>query len=52
MEIHWQILISKNFKITLKNNNLVTLNLYKKKTSYGIIDLKKKVLRFSEKKKK
>ena len=42
----------KTLKLHLKNNNLVTLNLYKKKTSYGIIDLKKKkVLRFSEKKK-
>ena len=36
----------------LKNKNLVTLNLYKKKTSYGTIDIKqRKIFNFSEKKK-
>lgn len=41
----------KTLKIHLKNENMITLNLYKKKTSYGTIELKqKKVLNFSEKK--
>lgn len=42
----------KTLKLHLKNKNLITLNLYKKKTSYGTIDLnKKKIFKFSEKKK-
>ena len=42
----------KTLKIHLRNKNMITLNLYKKKTSYGTIDLKqKKIFNFSEKKK-
>ena len=42
----------KTLKIHLKNKNMITLNLYRKKTSYGTIDLKqKKIFNFSEKKK-
>ena len=42
----------KTKRLHVRNKNLITLNLFKKKTSYGTIDLKqKKIINFSEKKK-